>query len=61
MGARQTMLSIGNVVGPLFGSLLYSKGNPSIFIISGYIILGSLAIYILYFFLYNKRQVQLNN
>ena len=55
------MLSIGNVVGPLFGSLLYSKGNPSIFIISGYIILGSLAIYILYFFLYNKRQVQLNN
>ena len=61
MGARQTMLSIGNVVGPLLGSLLYSKGIPSIFIISGYIILGSLAIYILYFFLYNKRQVQLNN
>ena len=44
MGARQTMLSIGNVVGPLLGSIIYKKGNPLIFIISGCIILFSLII-----------------
>lgn len=50
MGARQTMLSIGNVAGPLIGSLLYTKGNPLVFIISGFIILLSFVIYIIYFF-----------
>ena len=60
MGARQTMLSIGNVVGPLLGSVIYSKGNPLVFIISGYIILTSLGIYILYFFLSKKNQTEMN-
>ena len=46
MGARQTMLSIGNVVGPLLGSALYSKGNPFVFIVSGFIILASFVIYL---------------
>ena len=55
MGARQTMLSIGNVVGPLLGSILYKNGNPSIFITSGYIILASLVIYIIYFLLSKKQ------
>ena len=54
MGARQTMLSIGNVLGPLIGSILYTKGNASVFIISGYIILASLAIYIVYYLISNK-------
>ena len=58
MGARQSMLSIGNVLGPLLGGLLYTKGNPSVFIISGYIILASLGIYIIYLFLSKKK---LNN
>lgn len=48
MGARQTMLSIGNVVGPLLGSALYTKGDPLIFVISSCIILVSLLIYIIY-------------
>ena len=61
MGARQTMLSIGNVLGPLLGSALYTKGNPLIFTISAFIILASLAIYIFYFFLSNRKQIQLNN
>jgi DHA1 family multidrug resistance protein-like MFS transporter len=56
MGARQTMLSIGNVLGPLLGSVLYTKGNPFVFIISGFIILTSLVIYIIYFFLINKNK-----
>ena len=54
MGARQTMLSIGNVLGPLLGSIIYTKGNPTVFIISGYIILISLVIYIIYFFIFRK-------
>ena len=56
MGARQTMLSIGNVVGPLLGSLIYSKGNPLVFIISGFIILLSLIIYIIYFLILTKKK-----
>ena len=55
MGARQTMLSIGNVVGPLLGSIIYTKGNPLIFIISGCIILFSLIIYIIYFLLLKRN------
>lgn len=55
MGARQTMLSIGNVVGPLIGSAIYSKGNPFVFIISGFIILLSFAIYVMYFLIARKK------
>ena len=50
------MLSIGNVVGPLLGSLIYSKGNPLVFIISGFIILLSLIIYIIYFLILTKKK-----
>lgn len=56
MGARQTMLSIGNVVGPLLGSLLYSKGNPFVFIVSGFIILASFVIYLTYYLLIKRRK-----
>jgi MFS family permease len=58
MGARQTMLSIGNVVGPLIGSAIYSKGNPFVFIISGFIILFSFAIYVIYFLLARRKQIK---
>lgn len=58
MGARQTMLSIGNVVGPLLGSIIYTKGNPLIFIISGCIILFSLIIYIIYFLLLKRNKTK---
>ena len=58
MGARQTMLSIGNVVGPLLGSVLYTKGNPIVFTVSGYIILASLGIYIVYFFLLKRAHIK---
>ena len=60
MGARQTMLSIGNVVGPLIGSLLYTKGNPLVFIISGFIILLSFIIYLIYFLSLNKNKSEKN-
>ena len=56
MGARQTMLSIGNVLGPLLGSLLYTKGNPFVFIISGFIILISSFIYLMYFLISRKKE-----
>ena len=59
MGARQTMLSIGNVLGPLLGSALYTKGNPLIFIISGFIILSSLLIYIIYYFLIKRNSTKI--
>ena len=59
MGARQTMLSIGNVVGPLLGSIIYTKGNPLIFIISGCIILFSLIIYIIYFLLLKRSSTKI--
>ena len=55
MGARQTMISIGNVLGPLLGSALYTKGNPLVFTIAAYIILASLGIYTIYFFLTKKQ------
>ena len=58
MGARQTMLSIGNVVGPLLGSAIYTKGNPLIFIISACILLVSLVIYIIYFFLLKRKSAK---
>lgn len=59
MGARQTMLSIGNVLGPLLGSALYTKGNPLIFIISSFIILSSLLIYIIYYFLLKRNSTKI--
>lgn len=58
MGARQTMFSIGNVVGPLIGSAIYSKGNPFVFIISGFIILLSFVIYLLYFFVAKRKHIK---
>ena len=60
MGARQTMLSIGNVLGPLLGSLLYTKGNPFVFIVSAFIILVSLAIYVLYALLLKRNVSKVN-
>lgn len=60
MGARQTMLSIGNVLGPLLGSMIYTKGNPSVFIISGYIILISLGIYLIYFLFSRHKLYKIN-
>lgn len=49
MGARQTILSIGNVVGPLIGSIFYVKGSSSVFVIASSLILISLLIFIYYF------------
>lgn len=60
MGARQTIFSIGNVIGPLLGSVIYSKGNPSVFIISGFIILAAFGIYLFYFYLSKKNTVKSN-
>ena len=55
-GLRQTMLSIGNVVGPLIGSAFYINGSPSIFFIASFINLFSLVLYLVYFlFKYNKQ------
>lgn len=54
MGIRQTMLSIGNVVGPLIGSAVYVKGSPMIFIIAAAIIVFSLLIFIVYYILKSK-------
>ena len=56
LNISEIMLSIGNVVGPLLGSLIYSKGNPLVFIISGFIILLSLIIYIIYFLILTKKK-----
>ena len=48
-GIRQTMLSLGNVLGPLIGSAVYVSGSPKIFIIAGFIIIASLILYSVYF------------
>ena len=48
-GIRQTMLSLGNVLGPLIGSAVYVNGSPKIFIIAGFIIIVSLILYSIYF------------
>lgn len=56
MGARQTILSIGSVVGPLLGSLIYIEGSSLVFIISGFIILLSFFIYLLYFLFKRKNE-----
>lgn len=48
-GIRQTMLSLGNVLGPLIGSAVYVNGSPKIFIIAGFIIIASLILYSIYF------------
>lgn len=58
MGIRQTLLSIGNVVGPLLGSLIYSEGNPLVFIISGFIIFLSFIIYLIYYLTKKRKVVQ---
>lgn len=54
-GARQTIISIGNVLGPLLGSLIYSKGSPTIFMVASVILLISLIIYIIYFISKRKK------
>ena len=54
-GARQTIISIGNVLGPLLGSLVYSKGSPTIFMVASVILLISLIIYIIYFISKRKK------
>ena len=54
-GARQTILSIGNVLGPLIGSAVYVSGSPFIFIVGAIIILISLIMYISYFIIKKKK------
>lgn len=54
-GARQTILSIGNVLGPLIGSAVYVSGSPFIFIVGAIIILISLVMYISYFAIKKKK------
>ena len=61
MGARQTMLSIGNVIAPLIGTAAYVDGSPSIFIISGSIMFGSLILYIVYFIIKAHKLKNLKN
>ncbi len=56
MGYRQTMLSSGNVIGPLIGSLVYTKGSPRVFLIAAMIIVFSLILYLTYFSL--KKRVK---
>lgn len=55
VGIRQTILSIGNVFGPLIGSVVYTNGNPLIFIVAALIIILSLVLYIIYFALKKKQ------
>lgn len=49
MGLRQAILSIGNVVGPLIGSVVYTKGSPLIFFVGASIILFSFFIFFSYY------------
>ena len=60
MGARQTILSIGNVVGPLLGSAIYVKASPTVFIWAASIILASLGLYILYFIIKFRKAASSN-
>ena len=55
VGLRQTILSIGNVFGPLIGSAFYTNGNPLIFTIAALIIVISLLLYIAYFIIKKKQ------
>lgn len=56
MGARQTILSIGNVVGPLIGSAIYIKGSSDVFIFAAFSLLLSFIIYLTYFVIkWNNR------
>ena len=59
MGSRQTILSLGNVFGPLIGSLIYTQGNAQVFIVSAFIILLSFVLYSTYF-LIQKKSIQKN-
>lgn len=56
-GIRQTIISIGNVLGPLIGSAVYTKGSPLIFAVAATIMFVSLGIYILYFILKKKSNI----
>ena len=48
-GLRQTVISFGNVCGPLIGSVVYTNGSPVIFIVAASIIIISLIMYLTYF------------
>ena len=48
-GLRQTVISFGNVCGPLIGSAVYTNGSPVIFIVAASIIIVSLIMYLTYF------------
>ena len=54
-GYRQMVLSMGNVLGPLIGSAIYSKGSPIIFIVAAFIIVMSLLLYISYFAIKKRK------
>lgn len=54
-GLRQTMISFGNVFGPLLGSAIYTKASPLIFVVAAFIIILSFLIYLLYFAIKNKN------
>lgn len=56
MGSRQAVLSIGNVVGPLIGSAVYTKGSPLIFIVASSIILLSFFIFVSYYIIKLKKK-----
>ena len=49
------VLSMGNVLGPLIGSAIYSKGSPIIFIVAAFIIVMSLLLYISYFAIKKRK------
>lgn len=55
-GTRQAVLSIGNVVGPLIGSVVYIKGSPLVFIVGAAIIIFSFAIFCSYYLLKWKNK-----
>ena len=56
MGARHTILSIGNVVGPLLGSAIYVSKSPMVFVVAASIIILSLFMYIGYFGIKHRKQ-----
>lgn len=56
-GIRQTMLSIGNVVGPLIGSLVYTNGSPMIFVVAALISVLAFVLYFAYFIIKKKNNI----
>ena len=58
-GIRQTMLSTGNVLGPLIGSAVYVNGSAKIFIVAAFILVLSLLLYGVYFVIKNSKKEKL--